>query len=366
MTGRSYFPYAIIGSVLCLTLFVPGLVASQSNDTVELYPFSTLCPATPFVNVLPLLPRDFDYPADNGAGAYVIPDLATFIGKNTYGYPTETPLSLAYTAEYVGGWTAIEDDDLPVRFYLMVDEQFVPIGQNNELYFDATMPTRETQTFTFTVPPLSEGMHTILIIAVGDYMDLPDVNGDRVNIEFLSRRLTIIAGNPPLPVSDPRAYTLLPEGVTTDAERQRRQQGLFRSELVPATTEAGKFWNDPERSLPLQPNQTYTFFAQMGSSFYYPDYFSQSFRDDAFRRFAIFLLEDFQPVSIGDSTLAFYGEMDMDDVVTQIPLSRTAPATGRRDLILLRVDEPGLPTCQLITGGGAAGLSARRVVVEVP
>lgn len=344
-------------------LFLCGQITSAQSSNIELYPYSTLCPATPFIMILPP-PADFEFPLDSGASRFVVPDTATFIGQDTYGFPADTAFTLYYTATYYGGWTGESGSELPVRFYLIVDDIFVPIGENSELYLDTFLPEDQRHDISFAVPPLSEGIHTIIILAIGAYERIPDLRGDRDAIEYLSKRITIVAGHPDLNIDDPRTYTLLPEGITSDKERQAREQGTYRSELVPATSEEGRFWNDPEPTLRLSPNQEYTFYAQMGTSLYFADYSFQSFQPDETRRFAIFLLEDFQPVSIGMETLAYYGEMDFESVVVQFPITRAAPSSGRSDLVIIRVDEPDMPACRLIDNGGH-GLFARHVVVEV-
>ncbi|HEX2907550.1 MAG TPA: hypothetical protein VHO69_11850 [Phototrophicaceae bacterium] len=344
--------------------FSSSAMSQGDVSTLELYPNGTLCPKTPFDILYPMPPEIYGYTLDYGAWTYMLPEAAYFISADVFGWDVGVPLRLHYIVEYIGGMTQNPDEDLPIRFYLLIDEEFIPLEGKGQLYRDVVLPFRQQEILTFELPGLETGVHDVILLGIGNYERLPDKYGDIASMEPFDYRMTLVVGNPAIPIEDQRKYTLLPGGLAGKEDHTIREEQGIRAPLMLSLNDASWLWNQPEPTLQLTPNETFTFNIQAGPTAHYTDW---SFTEKSYpekRRFAIIMLEDYMPVQLGADTLAFYGEMSLDSVFVQFPVTRSAPPAGRRDIIVLRIDEPGTLLCHMVDPV-QRGLETRRVAVEV-
>lgn len=312
------------------------------------------------------LEEEGNYPVEVGEGQQVesgsrnhlIPEDISVIAPFVYGYPANKPLKVNYYTEVAGGYGIESGETLPVRFYALHNEQFIILNEDGKTpYRDLELPLQNRVTIAFELPPLSEGIHDLIVFGIPNYTEAPDMISDMSSIWTFTRRNTIVVGNPASITS--RQHVLLPQGrILPDEPQDSRRVAIIFS----LTDRSTALWGGTGNIAQLPAGEDYSFNVQIGQNDYFADYEMTEPVPNQTTPFALLLLKDYLPVPLGDDTLAFYGEMDNDSLFVQVSQSDSVPTSGQTDLMAIRIDYPGVPMCQWINWA-KPGVDAIRVIV---
>lgn len=360
---------------LVITVFFSTSSAQESTTSIEPYPHAFRCPAISMEALYLVDDPNVQYSLTSGTTRALVPEVATFISREVFGYDPGYPLRVNYVVDYFGGVRG-EGESIPVRFYVLVNEEFQPVGDDGSLYRDMEMPYQARSIFQFDLPPFEEGLHDIVILGLPDIAAMPTTYHDRDRIELFSYRFTLVVGNPPLEPEDLRPYVVMSPLPPTPEDQDAVDAGRKRLELLLSLSDAPVLWSWPDETLKTAPNESFTFNAQIGPTRYFTHYdmftdYESSHNayggdipfDTDTRRFALVALQNYEPVQLGQDTTAFYGETAADAWFVQHPITLTAPESGRQDIVVVRIDNPGVPICQK-WASTPDGVYARRAVVE--
>lgn len=342
-------------SFLVLLLFIGGIFIYYPIHTPETITesfFSTSVPVTPrsdgrLCEEIPLdvrisweQIRASSPPVSSGIGSGMLYDDlpgATSIGLNTFQIPVNTALSGSYHIWYPN--TAINTHPLNLRYIALLNEQQLAggIGETHNLYYDITLQPGEDRTVTLNIPPLAEGIHEFIVVGISN-IDRDPTSTGFATLDF--GRFTLVAGENPQVHSRP--YVAFPPA----PENSSSPSVILNLSLAP---EIIRVWNWPETRLRTSPNTNLNFYIQFGydsainprtlqtASVARPDYIVS----------AIVLFVDYRQVNINADEVLYALVAQDTNLVTVETILQTPEEKGTHDIVVLRINYPGVPMCIL-------------------
>jgi hypothetical protein len=309
--------------------------------------------------------------ADGGSGFVMYPEnFRQIYGLYVYGVEPETPVTVHYNVNYYGFHAENNEDGVPARYFALLNEEFIPLGEEGVLHRDLILPPGEDFTIPIQLPALAPGLHDLVVIGIAEPdsepLFLASIREGDMNL--LSFRITIVAGDPSqLSENDPRAYTLLSEGLP-ELELADDRSFLPVWFVVGRRTDP---WTMREAAptLKLPPNAEVTYAIHLAYSAYAtkygPDYEGEpfAFANPDSTRFALILFEGANPIPIVGDDLVFYGEVPRDIPFGRLEMKTTVPEAGIRNLVAVRIDNPGQSLCKYIDPW-LFGIHAYKVTIE--
>lgn len=224
---------------------------------------------------------------------------------------------------------------LPIHWYLVLDEQPLKSMSNsgNKFYTDVNLTPGDEVAISFTIPPLSEGIHDLIFLGLAINDKEANPSGD---VTFYDYRITLVAGEDPR--YSPRPYKEYPV-------YQKNSQVVSGPNLLLSLDGSLRYWNEPEISLPVRPGASVNYYIVLG--------FAEAHRDDDGdiqqpdkQTFALLALLDYEPVDILPGNRVLYGVMPREYAYTKIASNISMPSLpGRHNLIIVRINYPGFPMC---------------------
>jgi len=302
------------------------------------------------------------YEVERGVRANFFPEpYQSLLGLLVFGVEANQPITAHLWLEYIGGYGQTYDSPLTVRFFALLNERFLPINEDEGLYREVVIPYREPFVLDIAVPPLTDdGIYDLVVIAVPN-PEVPTGDTDfSYELSIFSNRMTLVVGDPMEVTASVRDYRSarvgipMPDDPPMPAGANRVSVGidLFTDEFKPFGE-------------PFAPFESVTFNIELGQTQYFTDYSFQHTVESGSTEYALIVLDDYVPVSISDDgEPVLYARMGSDVDFVEHTLTVTAPMSGVKDLIVVRIDYPDTPLCQYIDGGGVR-LYGVRMGIEV-
>jgi hypothetical protein len=309
--------------------------------------------------------------ADGGSGFVMYPEnYRQIYGLYVYGVEAEAPVTVHYNINYYGFHAENNEDGVPARYFALLNEEFIPLGEGGVLHRDLILPPGEDFRIPIQLPALAPGLYDLVVIGIAEPDSGPLFLGSirEGDINLLSTRITIVAGDPSqISEDDPRAYTLFSEGLP-ELELADDRSFLPVWFVVGRRTDPWTM-REATSTLKLPPNGEVTYAIHLAYSAYAtkygPDYEGEPFpyANPDSTRFALILFEGANPIPIVGDDLVFYGEVPRDIHFGRLEVLTTAPASGIKNLVAVRIDNPGQNLCKYIDPW-AFGIHAYKVTIE--
>jgi hypothetical protein len=282
---------------------------------------------------------------------------STFLGNHTFQVKSNAPLKANMHIWYPS--TAANSKALTLRYIVLLDEiQLIgAIESSVGPFYDVTMQPGEEITMTIDIPSLQQGIHELIVVGLTGISDEPDNLGIA---KLADSRTTLVAGTTPLPLN--RMYSQL----SPDGSMARGDPWI--SLMLGQVGGSLKAWNWPETVLPVKSGEPFEFTIFAG-------YQGPTKREGVpgaapeNMPFALLTFLDYQQVDVRPGVRVLYSRVSKDTAYARI-ISRLPPLTlGRHDLVVLRINSPGVPMC--IQNGPLDGqifpfyLEAKRVAIDV-
>lgn len=232
-----------------------------------------------------------------------------------------------------------EGNDKPValRLFVLLDEQQL----NDALpqpgaYNDIKLERGDDLSIELKIPPLDPGIHDLIAIGIPYPQSEPNAYG---TIIVISRRVTLVVESSAHPFRK-IAFTPLP------AEGSLKHNDPLMALELTLKDDGIDIWNWPDPWLPATNDMSIQFYALAGhedvTNLDAPpmDPLLESF-------FAILLFVDYQQVETSPNRTTIYGKVDNDTAYTRIPLEIPLLPVGKHQILVLRIDTPGVPMCIL-------------------
>jgi hypothetical protein len=221
-------------------------------------------------------------------------------------------------------------DELNIRYFALLDEQYIDLDDEDtdQLYYDLTIHPDEFKEFSFELPPLSEGVHDLLLVGIPEY----DRNVGWQNFFSYFSRISLVAGTP---TYLPRDYTVLPAKGTNVMGF-----GAPRVHLNLSLDDTLKDWSYPEPALVIDRGTAVDF--NLAAGHMSPSVLNQTQNN----QFALLMLVDYQPFPIeGNDVL--YAEVTPTTGYAQLPFHlETSTTQDRQDIFVIRIQNPGVLICE--------------------
>ncbi len=257
-------------------------------------------------------------------------DVSAGIYNNSiYEVPPDTAFEVTYHLLYL-------NDDEPeaeqhVRHIVLLNERqlYDAINAQDGPYYDVTLKSEDLSTLTIEVPPLKRGVNELVVLTL-----INPIEGDPFTLDFYGYRETLLVDEPE-PVFA-RPYQLLPP-----ADHD------LTVWLNLSLDEIHKDWNWPETYLAVDKGSVLDYNIEAG----YLSVENGAMPDlppPETARFAIVTFLDYEQIEVMENTPVYYGEVATDTEVAQIKTQLPIPETiGRHHILVVRIDNPGVPTCLL-------------------
>lgn len=287
------------------------------------------------------------YEVENGLRSSIYPlSYHALYGLGVFGVEANVAITVHYSAEYIGGYGPTYDSPLDVRYFALLNEQFLPLG-GTQLYRDEVMPYRELFTLEVEIPPLTEdGVYDFILIGIPN-PHLRSTEGDfDASVNTFSRRMTLVVGDPMLPVEDKRVYVDANAGIP-NPDHPPVPEGVNRTSVwFDLYTDAIKPLDEP-----FTPGEIVSLNVELGQQQYFADYTYQNFVSVDDTPYVLLILDEYVPMAVGeDSATVVYARMPTGALFVEHPVTVTAPDKGIKDVVAVRIDYPGVPLCQYIDG----------------
>ena len=248
---------------------------------------------------------------------------------------------------------------VPTRFLVILDEQQLngAIEGTTGPYYDVTLEPGDEITLILKLPPLALGVHDLIVLNL--IQQEPDPYGI---VKVLSNRYTLLAGTEPEIFL--RTFEHLPQQGSL-----AKDDPLLSLELSLTGEYPFRVWNWPETHLPISLRQALDYYIFSA----YTVVEGHTTLDPPIPEevpFALLTFLDGEQINFAPDSPVFYGSVPKDTAYTAIPAHLGSfDEIGQHDLLVLRINYPGLRICLL--QGPSDGyvfsyfLSARRVGIEV-
>jgi len=224
-----------------------------------------------------------------------------------------------------------------IRFFVLLDEkQLSNAFPSKHYYEDVTIHPGNEVILTFNLPPLSNGVHDLIIIGIPYANDYPTPEGV---VKILSHRSTLIAGSLTTPFREISFFTLPVEGWISKGDPRVPLSLTLAKDTISA-------WNWPEKWISTTPDTPLKFFILAG----YEDVTNLDapyINDLASSFFSLLLFVDYQQEEITPGKVAIYGKVDNNTSYARVPVETTSSTLGKHLLLILRINSPGVPMCVL-------------------
>lgn len=269
---------------------------------------------------------------DFGTGLVMKLDIldAKEIGYQTYEIPSGLPLE---TELYV--WYGAENSKYAdVRFLVLLDEQQLDAFTSNRYYRDVTISPGSEITISIKIPPVSLGVHDLVIIGIPFLNEYPNPEGI---VRILSYRITLVVPPITFPFRQIDFVNMPAKGLLSRGEPKiPLMLSLSDREL--------KVWDWPHEWLSTK-TSTLDFFVLSGyenvTNLDAP-YLSEP--ESSF--FALIFFVDYQQVDVESGNRAIYGKVSNDTAYTTIQAKMNLQQ-GKHHILVVKINSPGIPMCVL-------------------
>lgn len=282
---------------------------------------------------------------------------STFLGNHTFQVKPAIPLKVNMHVWYPN--TVANSKPLTLRYIVLLDETQLSgaIDFSAGPFRDVTLQPGDEITLTMGIPALTPGIHELIVVG------LTNVNGEPDNlgiIKLADSRTTLIAGE----TSQLLNRTYLP--VSADGSMARGDPWI--SLMLGQANGALKAWNYPHTVLPVRAGEPFEFTIFAG-------YTGPTKREGvpganpANMPFALLAFLDYQQVDVQPGVHILYAQVPKDTAYARIPAQFAPPKLGRHEIVVLRINYPGVPMCIQI--GPQDGqifpfpVEAKRVAIDV-
>ena len=265
------------------------------------------------------------YPAD--------PAQSREIGDSTFSVDAYKPQTINLRLWYPKG---NERSSLSLRMFLLLDDKQLSGAIGEEPYYDVELQKGSETTIQFRIPPLEPGNHDVIAVAISYPQDYPNPEGTVVVIAW---RMTFIV--PPASSTFKKiSFESFPAEALISAGGPKLVLELMRKQ--------DKFvvWNWPNPWLDIDANSSIEFFA-LAAHEYVDNLDAPSLEKLKASFFSLLFFIDYQQIEIAPDETAIYGKVGKDTAYTRIPITIKSPPAGKHDLLVLRIDSPGVPICIL-------------------
>lgn len=255
------------------------------------------------------------------------------IGYQTYrvepNQPIEAKLHLWYPEQNISTAT--------IRFFALLNEKQLPNVFPSESYYkDVIIPIGSETILELHIPPLAEGIYDLAIIGIPYIDNYPTPEGI---VRVLNHRITLVAGEPSIPFRQINFSALQPDGLLSKGDPKISLSLTLTEDSIQA-------WNSPETWFITSQNKPLNFFilashedvtnldaphlSQLNSSF-----------------FSLLLFMDYKQIEVGQNQASIYGKVNKNIAYARIPVEIIPPSSGKHQILVLRVNSPGVPMCIL-------------------
>lgn len=255
------------------------------------------------------------------------------IGNGTFSMDADKPLNFSLRLWYPEG----NDRSLSMRMFALLDEEqlndiFVHGEPQNNIILDRGSDT----SIPLKVPPLSVGVHDLIVVAVPYPEDYPNPEGI---VNLIYWRITIIADSWTSPFRGIDFVSLPADGTLSKKDPLLYLElTLKKDELI--------VWNWPNPWLDIHADEPLEFFMLAGHN--YVDNLDAVYLDELqVSFFTVLLFIDYQQIEIAPNQIAAYAKVDKDTAYARIPVEIGSLPVGKHQLLALRIDSPGAPMCVL-------------------
>lgn len=278
------------------------------------------------------LKQDFTYGLFGGIFPESISDTLK-LAEGTSWINANEPQTLRLRLWYPDG----NDRSTTLRLLIILDEQQLDNAlPESGFYNDITLERGDDKSIKVTIPPLTSGIHDIVVIGIPYLEEYPNEYGV-VNLTYW--RITLIAE----PASSPFRKI--------DFSSQTKEGSIKKNDPwmaleVTLQNNGIDVWNWPDPWLTLKPDTSLPFYALVGhedvTNLDAPpmDELAESF-------FSLLVFVDYQQVEVAPDQMALYGRVDKDTAYARIPLEIHPLSEGKHYILVLSIDTPGVPVCIL-------------------
>lgn len=237
------------------------------------------------------------------------------------------------------------EESLNLRLLVLLDEQqLTNVFPESGGYKDLYLNPGDDITFQITIPPLTAGVHDVTAITIPIPHNDPDQYG---RVDLISNRITLMAE----PISSPFRKI---DFVSLSSEGSIRKDDPAMALELTLKPNGIDVWNWPDPWLHQNINESAHFYALAGyEDVTNVDAPSLAELEESF--FSLLLFVDYQQVEVAPNQIAFYGKVDKDTAYARIPFEIPPLPEGRHQVLVLRIDTPGVPVCILKGGGDSKG-----------
>lgn len=314
-------------------------VTKRANDLSSLITWSDL-QVTPSVNgtlcwdvsLLGDKPTWEQVKRDFGTGFVMKLDIpgATEIGYRTYEIPSGLPLE----AELLVWYGAENSKYADVRFLILLDEQQLDAFTSNRGYRDATISPGSEMAIPVKIPPLSLGVHDLVVIGIPYLNEYPNPEGV---VRILSYRITLAVSPITFSFRQIDFVNMPAKGLLSRGEPKiPLMLSLSDHEL--------KVWDWPHEWLSTETTSLEFFVLSGYENVTNLDAPYLSEPESSF--FALIFFVDYQQVDIESGNRAIYGKVSDDTAYTTIR-AKVNLQQGKHHILVVKINSPGIPMCIL-------------------
>lgn len=309
-------------------------------DTIPGYEPGMICLPDEVIET-PILPDELlaNPPMDSGIGtgfgARDIPG-AVALGKNTFQIPPDKNIEASFHLIYPK--TNINSIPLPLRVYALLDEHVVANAFHHSSgdFYDITLEPGTITTLTLNIPPLSYGVHDVIIFSITGFDLDTDPYG---HFGYTDYRVSLVVGDDAK--LTPRHYTTFPPLESISPAGHNAGVSLILS----SNSEKPEAWSWPETRREISAGDQFEIYAFAGYDSYSEDNKTDPPQADTM---ALIAFMDYHPTQITGNSSVLYGMVSSDTAWASIPVELNLPSEiGPHDVMILRIPHPGLPMCLL-------------------
>ncbi len=280
------------------------------------------------------------------------------VGNHVFAVPIKRALSVDFHVIYPR--TESNIDPFPLRFLTLLDEHQLEDAFTDapgRPFHDLVAEPGSDFIVRIELPPLEPGIHELIVLILGGVDEEPESDG---YTPFGDSRFTLLAGG--VPQMLPRVFNHLPARGLISA-------GEASPSLMVGLEEGLRVWNWPETRLPVEPGERVDYNVFTGYEIAVNEA-QPELRQPDWVPFAVIAFLNYRQIAVTPGSMVFYGKVSSDTAYSRIAAALEAPmAAGRHDLLVARINYPGVPLCVLRPPPDGLpfpdALSVKRVAIEV-
>lgn len=234
---------------------------------------------------------------------------------------------------------------LPSNFIVLLNEKPLILNSNHDIFSEIVLTPGKFELLSFDLPQLQPGLYDLIIIGVlgSNLPPLPDLQEAGRVSENISRRVTLIVGDPSDITSVQHPYTLLP--ALGEWENIDDVDQITPISVIPSLKDSQLWWSLPNSgAVNLKPSEPllfnlrtrYEYYNVEESVFASPDYFV----------FAYMMFLDYKPYNITEDKTVYYAKVTQSTALAASSFTLTTPESpGQYDLVIVQIAYPGVPQC---------------------